>query len=721
MTKTVAIFYRILYNVICGTIYIGVLNLLRKLCEYMRSIKTKISLLVILCTAIAAVAVSIISFMYSNTVIEKDSREIISNACMKTASQINAYILRTEQSVNILAEYALEQLDDFESFKTSDEYVDAYTEKLAPVILSAAEHTDGAVTAYIRYNPDLAYPTSGNFIMRNSADEPYYTVPNTDFSIYEKTDLNRVGWYYIPVNNGKPTWMSPYYNENIDVYMISYVVPLFWDGTSVGIIGMDIDFTLLEHLAETDTVYATASSFIIDGDRNIMYHENIEFGTKLDEIDPNGGADAMCAALDSESADDELITMTFGKHEYLATYKPLRNGMTVITAVLSSDVNKSRNSLFYSIAGTSAVIIAIAALIAMAIVSTISKPIASLNDTVRQVASGNLDVEINVKSNDEIGSLAQNFSGTVSQLNEYVDYITEVSDILRDIADGNLDFSLTKNYVGEFERIKASLIHISNTLNRTIYDISSAAEQVAEGSEQVSAGAQALAQSSTQQTNSIQALSTSIEELTADVDENNKSIHGAFEAMETAVMGINESSSDMRDMHNAMNDISDASEQISNIVRTVDDIASQTNILAINAAIEAARAGEAGKGFAVVAGEIQLLASKVAAATSNINELVENVMHTVKRGRQISEKADGSIQNVANTSETVKSALREISVSSEKQSQSIENINMNIKQITDVVENNSATAEESASASEEMRGQAQVLRQRIGMFKLKKR
>ena len=338
----------------------------------------------------------------------------------------------------------------------------------------------------------------------------------------------------------------------------------------------------------------------------------------------------------------------------------------------------------------------------------------------KRIAAGDLSVNLDVNSSDEIGELSNNFQKTVERLHDYVGYIDEVSVVLDEIGRGNLDFSLTRSYLGDFAKIKVSLENISKTLTRTMAEINSVAEQVALGSEQVSAGAQSLAQSSTEQTSSIQELSDSIDHLTTDVNKNNENIRGAFTAMETTFEEINESSRNMSDMLGAMNAISEASEEIKNIVKTVDDIAFQTNVLAINAAIEAARAGESGKGFAVVAEEIQMLASRTAASTGDINALVENVMGTVENGRSISEKADGSLKNVASTSEVVKNSLSEISASSDKQSESIELINVGIKQIADAVQNNSATAEQSAAASEEMSSQAQILKDRMNMFRFKK-
>ena len=682
-------------------------------------IKFKIAALVLACTIVSALAVSILSFTYSNKIINQDGAEIINDACEMTANKLDAYFMRIEQSVDTLADYILDNLKDFAAFKSSDEIVDEFSNTVAPSLLSAAEHTEGAISVYIRYSPDVAYPTSGVFYMRNGLSAPYALVENTDFSIYDKTDLNHVGWYYIPVNNGKPTWMAPYLNENVGVYMISYVIPLFIGGENLGIIGMDVDFSLIEDISDVDMIYKSASAFVLGEGNQILHHKDVEYGTMLADLDSNGGTSTVGAAVSSGTVPSGTMDMSYGGQKYVTTYRPLRNGMNLLLAVTSNDMYAQGAELRTTIIITSIAVVVLAGVIALVIVSGITRPIASLNNTVKKIAEGDLTARIDVRSHDEVGTLAENFSHTVTRLHNYVEYISEISSVLDEISRGDLDFRLTKDYAGDFAKIKVSLENISATLNKTMSDINTVAKQVAISSEQVSAGAQSLAQSSTQQTASIQDLSQSIDNLTDDVTRNNKNIRGAFTSMEAAFEGIRESSKDMSAMHSAMDDISDAAGKISNIVKTVEDIAFQTNILALNAAIEAARAGEAGKGFTVVAGEIQQLASKTAASTGNIKELVENVNNSVQNGRQTSVKAEGSLQNVSSTAEVVKSSLHDISESSEKQSDSIERINEGIKQIAAAVQNNSATAQESAAASEEMSSQAQILRDRISMFKLK--
>ena len=169
------------------------------------TITKKISIMAAACTVIASIAVGTLANLNANSALTEDNNKIMTTTESGISSDINAYLDKIEQSVDTLAEVAVTNLDDFNSFKTSSAYVNEYTESIESLLLSSASNTDGAICAYIRYNPDFTEPTSGLFLTRNSTEEAFQSVTPTDFSTFDKTDLAHVGWYYTPVNNGKPT------------------------------------------------------------------------------------------------------------------------------------------------------------------------------------------------------------------------------------------------------------------------------------------------------------------------------------------------------------------------------------------------------------------------------------------------------------------------------------------------------------------------------------
>ena len=167
----------------------------------MKSIKTEIVLVVLICSLISTVICGSTSIVESSRAAKESSREQMELACENQSQKLDSMMTQVAQYVDILNDLALAELEDFEQFKTNAEYVDTYTEKIAPMLKQTAVHTQGAMSVYIRYNPEFTEPTSGAFYTRDSADSEFQEVEPTDFTMYEPDDLEHVGWYYIPVGN----------------------------------------------------------------------------------------------------------------------------------------------------------------------------------------------------------------------------------------------------------------------------------------------------------------------------------------------------------------------------------------------------------------------------------------------------------------------------------------------------------------------------------------
>lgn len=215
--------------------------------------------------------------------------------------------------------------------------------------MESAEDTPGALSAYIRYNHEFTEPTSGLFLTRDDEKSSFNSVTPTDFSMYDQDDTEHVGWYYIPVKNKKATWMSPYMNSNINVYMISYVVPIYVDGKSIGIVGMDINFNTFTDTVDSSKIFKTGYSFLTDSDGNITYHNKIDVGTNLQKTD--NGTNLLVSALKDSKKEQTLISYSYKNTSKVMYYKTLQNGMKYILTAPKSELNAQSAALSKQIAG----------------------------------------------------------------------------------------------------------------------------------------------------------------------------------------------------------------------------------------------------------------------------------------------------------------------------------------------------------------------------------
>ncbi|MBQ8413536.1 MAG: PDC sensor domain-containing protein, partial [Lachnospiraceae bacterium] len=240
----------------------------------MKSIQTKITSLIIIGIVISSLIVGGVGILSFKKAMDKDSMEIMNLTCSEKAKDLNNTFVRIEQSVEIMANHAVDNLESVERLSTDEEYLKQYTKLIEELGYTIVNETDGAIAVYIRFNPDITSPTAGFFKVRNPETGKYENFELTDFSIYSPDDAEHVGWYYIPVGNGAPTWMQPYYNDNIDIYMISYVIPIYKDGTLIGIVGMDIDFEFVTDSIDAIHIYDTGHALLTDNALCVLYSEH---------------------------------------------------------------------------------------------------------------------------------------------------------------------------------------------------------------------------------------------------------------------------------------------------------------------------------------------------------------------------------------------------------------------------------------------------------------
>lgn len=436
------------------------------------------------------------------------------------------------------------------------------------------------------------------------------------------------------------------------------------------------------------------------------------------------GASDEILQLSREGKQQEASKLMTG--EVYEDYKSFSKKLTILCGKFQVELDQAKTManvctviIFIVIVAAGLAIAVVTTMIGKIITNSITEPVKQIDAAVASLRKGELsNVEmLTYESEDEFGDTIRNLKDAMGIL---ADYVSEISVEVKAIAQGDL----TRNgdditdFLGDFSELKTSLLYILKRFNSTLTEISNLAEQVSSNSSEVENASKSLADGATEQAGVIEELNATIDTVVDMAEDTAKETQNASARVKASANKANEEKEKMNELLTEMEHITEISKEIGNIITDIEDIASQTNLLSLNASIEAARAGEAGKGFAVVADQIGKLAADSAKSAVNTRDLIDKTLVEIEKGNTITRTTADAFNQIITDMESFAELAENTMEKANSQAESLEQIGQGIEQLSGVVQGNAASSEENTAISINLAEGAAKMHDRVNIFKL---